>query len=291
MRAMLALILCLLTGLPAMATTPSADVAKTEQSAATDPIGSFVDSLNIPQVLTSWERMLAVQQRFPSCGDREKDERIQAAWVTAVGRALKTRSISLERTRTAAAAAFSPEELRTLQAFHSSSFGANVLTKEREAMAERSTQDAATAAAGLALAQKTIEENPARKRALARLSRAAGGEDVQLDMLVNVQTSLAVGMLAASKGRPQFDMDEINAAVEQTKPMLRKMISAFHLVGYEQIYRQLSVADLDAYSDHLESPLGKKSVAFALHSYNEVLGAAMMAVGEEFTKEMTAIDL
>lgn len=294
MRRLLLIALCALTPSISSHAARADDSLANATPEAVEFAKSLVDSMNLRESLDAWRRMLVSEQSFPSCGEQERDERIARAWEAATAKMTGDLGV-VDAVHKRALAAFSIQELRALHEFSQSSLGRRLLAAERQALAfEHSNPgDATGQLAEIAKARKALEADPNRKRALQRISKAQGGEETQIEFLVVIQTALAKGIAAATpSGQPPApSADDVHEIARITRAMLKPVVAQTLLASYQSMYKSVSTAELHEYSKFLETHLGRKLVAFQLQQTTSVMATAMEAVGSEFSKAMSAIDL
>lgn len=293
MRRVAFLVFCAFAAPQAFAAGPGVEAAGSKSTETAELYDSFIDSLNIRPSLTSWRHTLTRTISLPSCGDSVRDQRITDAWRRAASKGLSEEAF-VQSVRDKLSTAFTADELRALQRLKQSPLGQKVLASERRALEFRhpAPDDAKRQMAEMLEKQKALDGNPGRKQALSRLSAAAGGEDAQLDGLMNIQIGLAMGVVAATpKGQLRPGMDEIVEKIDSLRPMLRSLVSATMLTAVDHLYQQLTTAEIEAYAAQLETDLGRKAIGFIRAAGNEAMRNAMMAVGSEFKKEIDSQDL
>jgi hypothetical protein len=147
--------------------------------------------------------------------------------------------------------------------------------------------DQAFIMAEIGRAASRLKKDQVRARVLAEIVKAAGGGGLQAEILMTLSRGFAVGMaLAAPPGRARPSTEEIVALVEKDRPKFVALVRQVSVPSLALAYRNLTLAELQAYLARLRSPAGARNVSVVVKAAATVLNEASIEIGRSFARDI-----
>lgn len=195
--------------------------------------------------------------------------------------------------RNAAQAAFAPDKLKAAYAkrltgklapnesiavedFFRSKLGRRMVAAEASANTSEAQQ------AMIAQAKELMErlaKDSKRKAALNRVSRSIKLEEMTIKAAMNMSRAVLIGLSSAGASGQRMTLEEIMEAIEKQRPQIAAEISAVMALTLAYVYRELPVADVNAYANFLETPAGAKYADQSIKGLDATLSEAGLAFG------------
>ncbi len=140
-------------------------------------------------------------------------------------------------------------------------------------------------AAGLTNSPPTAE----RLIAIRELDSAVKITESAVDMAINMQIAVALGMMATLPSEQQKRADDVARELEQTRPNVEATVKSETLISNLYTYRSLSEAEIKQYTAFAKSPVGSKYSLAAIAALKKALNEGAARWGKligEATKGM-----
>jgi hypothetical protein len=185
-------------------------------------------------------------------------------------------------TRKQLAVALTPDDTKQVLAWLSTKLGTRITQLEETANA-----DPVKAQERLAGGSKFVDAlPPPRKTRIERFERAVEAVQTNLNVIVDTNIGIARGIALAMPGdAPAIDIDAVVAQIESQRPMLENTLRPQVIASLAMTYQPLSDADLDAYIEFLESPVGRKYVTGSSLALEKALSDAALELGRQMAKK------
>ncbi|RED17887.1 DUF2059 domain-containing protein [Pontivivens insulae] len=175
------------------------------------------------------------------------------------------------------------EELEQLKTFFATELGQKVTALEEASQAPEMA-DVDTIAAGMRLLE--LQDDPERLAALERLSAAFGSDEAAAAVSLNVQFAFVSAL--ASRNPNALPEADLLALIMGGHDELVAEIRAEAVPRHAFVYQDLTIEEIEAYAELLETPAGQKMYAAVnsalegemvaeIRAFGTLLGAALMA--------------
>lgn len=171
---------------------------------------------------------------------------------------------------------FTAEDSHTIEDFYRSDLGRRLVAAEVAATSIEAQQKMLAEAKEL---MEGLVKAPGRQAALDRVSRAIKLEDMSVNLALNVSRAMLIGLATTGTSAQAMSMEEILEALEQQRPQIAAETNAMSAISLAYAYRDLPVADIEAYAAFLETPAGVKYSDAVLKGLDAVLSEAGLAFG------------
>jgi Uncharacterized protein conserved in bacteria (DUF2059) len=150
-------------------------------------------------------------------------------------------------------ATLSDEALSHAAAFYASDLGQRLVAVENASQLMQ--DDEAKRAEGQQIVADMVATGAPRLELIKRMNRAVGGADFSVQALQEIQVRFLLAASAAGVIALKVDAEELRAMMQAQEGDLRRSLQKSALVGAAYTYRDMSDADIEAYSEALEQPL------------------------------------
>ena len=131
-----------------------------------------------------------------------------------------------------------------------------------------------------------------RSGIISEIVSAAAAIDNQVEMILSVTLATNLGAASAlPKGQPRPDPKQIATQTESARGPLKKTQGPLVQLTMSVVYNALTNDELVAYRNYLLSPIGQKDARRVNAAFKSALTGRALAIGAEFTKAVTAVDL
>jgi Uncharacterized protein conserved in bacteria (DUF2059) len=147
----------------------------------------------------------------------------------------------------------SDEALTHAAGFYASDLGQRLVAVENASQLMQ--DDEAKRAEGQRIVADLVAAGAPRLELIKRMNRAVGGADFSVQALQEIQVRFLLAASAAGVIALRVDAEELRAMMQEQSGGLRLSLQKSALVGAAYTYRDMSDADIEAYSEALEQPL------------------------------------
>lgn len=236
-----------------------------------------------------WREQFLAQAAMLDCdckGDAAAKQFMAEPWRSAVVASFNGDAI-VEHLRRAMIAGMTTDEMRKVVSFYKTELGQKIHRAEKPEIRAAGTETQQFAE--MSEWASRLEASPERKKVTLELIEKSGAVDLAANTLVNIGFGTAIGVMSAFPAdAPRPTNDDILAQVESQRGVIQSMLRSMLPSAMSKIYRDLSVAELRAYSSQFKTPSHKKLVSVCAAAMNEALRAQAMAIGAAFTKDFSA---
>jgi len=174
--------------------------------------------------------------------------------------------------------AFSPEELKTLDAFIQSTLGKRLTEAENRLADEKAIENIMQNSTNIL---EEANKDPERLKIIHSLIETMGTTEEVVDDALDTSLAIEIALFNATPGREMPPMEVLEKNVEQQRFSIRGRVTQIILASSVSAYRPFSNAELKEYIEFASTPVGKK--------YTSVISDAMKEVNKQCAEDMGKI--
>jgi hypothetical protein len=211
------------------------------------------------------------------------DDKFRTAWAKAVKSTFRAERV-LEAVEKGLQK-LTVEERRGLIAYYDTPAGKRVRTlEEQSAVPEAQAQI-------VAFAQKFMADpkNGERVKLYQQIDQATNASAMATELAMKITYATTIGMVNAMQGQ-NANTVELEKNVEAQRPQMMQQMQQSMLLTSAYTYREMSVAEVNAYVKFLQAPTTKKFTTIVLKSLTEELALQARNFGTEIAKNFKRKD-
>jgi hypothetical protein len=212
------------------------------------------------------------------------DDKFRTAWAKAVKSTFRVERV-LEAVEKGLQK-LTVEERRGLIAYYDTPAGKRVRTLEEQSAAPEAQAQI------VAFAQKFMADpkNGERTKLYQQIDQATNASALSTELVMKISYATAIGMANVTQGAQSVDTVEMEKQVEAQRPQMMQQMQQSMLLTSAYTYREMSVAEVNAYVKFLQAPTTKKFTTIVLKSLTEELALQARNFGTEIAKNFKRKD-